>query len=271
MLMFVTIEGVRLEYARLTPANPREGSPPIVLLHEALGSVSLWGRFPRRLAEACGCEVIVYSRQGHGGSDPATKTRTKGYLHRESTDVLPALLEALRLERPLLLGHSDGATIALMCAGETAIPLAGVVALAPHVLVEDVTVEGIQRTVGLWQSTDLRSRLARHHSAENLDRVFADWHGIWLDPEFRDWNVESSLRTIGCPVVAVQGAQDQYATRDQFERIVGAIREVTPVWLEHCGHSPHRDHHHAVIEVTRHAAEVARLRRRGPPDLAGST
>jgi pimeloyl-ACP methyl ester carboxylesterase len=221
------------------------------MLHEGLGSVSLWRDFPQALADACGCEAVAYSRQGHGGSDPSTGSRTRRYLHHEAVDVLPALIDALELERPLLFGHSDGATIALLCAGETSTPLAGLVVAAPHVLVEDITLAGIRRTVAAWHGTDLRQRLARHHSQQNLDRVFAAWHETWLDPGFSDWNVESCLPSIRCPVLAIQGEDDEYATMAQFDRIVGQVPDVTALRLAACGHSPHRDATAAVIAATR--------------------
>lgn len=246
----VTIQGVDLEFVRLTPAHRRETSPPIVFLHEGLGSVSLWRDFPQRVADACGAPAVVYSRQGHGNSAPSTATRTRWYLHHEALEVLPLLIDRLELERPLLFGHSDGATIALLCAGETSTPLAGVVALAPHVLVEEITTTGLRQTVEAWRNTDLRQRLARHHSVQNLDAVFAAWHGTWLDPAFRDWNVESCLPRIECPVLAIQGEDDQYATMAQFDRIVGQVRDVTALRLARCGHSPHRDQAEAVISGT---------------------
>lgn len=247
----VYIQGLGLEFVRLAPARRRAAAPPIVFLHEGLGSVSQWRDFPQIVADACGCEAVVYSRQGHGGSAPATESRDRWYLHHEAVDVLPLLIDALELERPLLFGHSDGATIALLCAGETSTPLAGLVIAAPHVLVEDITIAGIRRTVAAWHATDLRQRLARHHCAKNVDAVFAAWHGIWLDPAFRDWNVESCLPAISCPVLALQGEDDEYTTLAQFDRIVGHIRDVTPIRMAGCGHSPHRDQSQAVIDATR--------------------
>jgi pimeloyl-ACP methyl ester carboxylesterase len=250
LMQTVVIQGIGLEYARLAPAQRREGSPPIVFLHEGLGSVSLWRDFPQRVADACGAPAVVYSRQGHGSSAPSTSPRTRWYLHHEALEVLPLLIDRLELERPLLFGHSDGATIALLCAGETSTPLAGVVALAPHVLVEEITTTGIRQTVEAWRNTDLRQRLARHHSAQNLDAVFAAWHGTWLDPAFGDWNAETCLPHIRCPVLAMQGVDDEYATMAQFDRIVGQVRDVTALRLASCGHSPHRDQAEAVVAAT---------------------
>jgi len=253
----VVIRGVRLEFVRLTPAQPHDAAPVIVFLHEGLGSVSMWRDFPKRVADACGCDAVVYSRQGYGGSDPATVPRTKRYLHREGIEVLPALIDALKLDRPLLFGHSDGATIALLCAGQTTTPLFGVVAVAPHVIVEDITLEGIRETADAWHRTALSKRLARHHSRQNVDSVFAAWRDTWLDPAFRDWNVESCLPAIRCPVLAIQGEDDEYATMVQFDRIVARLRDLTPLKLADCGHSPHRDQPEAVIEATK--AFLARM------------
>jgi len=246
----VAVQGIRLEYIRLAPARLRPGGPAILMLHEGLGSVSLWRDFPQALADACGCDAVAYSRQGHGGSDPATGPQRRRYLHHEAVDVLPALIDSLELERPLLFGHSDGATIALLCAGETSTRLAGLVVAAPHVLVEDITLAGIRRTVEAWHGTDLRQRLARHHSQQNLERVFAAWHETWLDPGFSDWNVESCLPPIHCPVLAIQGEDDEYATMAQFDRIVAQIADVEALRLPSCGHSPHRDAPAAVIAAT---------------------
>ncbi|NJD31401.1 MAG: alpha/beta hydrolase [Gammaproteobacteria bacterium] len=253
----VVVDGVRLEYARLPSSHHRDGAPAIVFLHEGLGSASLWRDFPQRVADASGCDAIVYSRQGYGGSDPARTPRTRRYLHHEAIDVLPALLDALGLQRPFLFGHSDGATIALLCAGETATPLSGLIAAAPHVLVEDVTLEGIRRTDDAYRATDLGQRLARHHPRQDVDRVFADWRDTWLDPGFRDWNVESCLSSVRCPVLAIQGEDDEYATMAQFDHITAQLRDVTQLRLADCRHSPHKDQPQAVIDAT--AAFIERL------------
>jgi pimeloyl-ACP methyl ester carboxylesterase len=251
----VVIGGKALEYVRWPSAHPREDAPPMVFLHEGLGAISMWRDFPQQVADATGCEAVVYSRAGYGRSDPADAPRGVDYMHREGLEVLPALIAALELESPILFGHSDGGSIALLCAGGTATPLTGVAVLAPHVFVEEVTVVGIAAAVEAWNKTDLRSRLARHQ--RDVDRVFHDWYETWLSPSFRDWNIETYLPAIRCPVLALQGEDDEYATMEQLERIARGASDVDLVKLADCRHSPHKDQPQAVLEATQ--AFVERL------------
>lgn len=251
----IEIDGKALEYQRLPSAHPREGAPAMVFLHEGLGAISLWRDFPQRVADATGCEAVVFSRAGYGRSDPADGPRTVDYMHKEGLQVLPALIDALELAAPILFGHSDGGSIALLCAGGTRIGLTGLVVLAPHVIVEDITLAGIVEAGRAYASTDLPRRLGRHH--RDGDRVFRDWHDTWLSPAFRDWNIEAYLPAIRCPVLALQGEDDEYATMDQIERIARGAPDVDLVKLADCRHSPHKDQPEAVIEATR--AFVERL------------
>lgn len=251
----VTIAGRTLEYVRWPSAHPREDAPPMVFLHEGLGAISMWRDFPQQVADATGCEAILYSRAGYGRSDPADAPRRADYMHREALDVLPAVVAALELESPILFGHSDGGSIALLCAGGTPTPLTGIVVLAPHVLVEEVTLAGIADAVQAWRRTELRERLGRHH--RDVDRVFHDWYETWLSPDFRDWNIEDCLPTIRCPVLALQGEDDEYATMAQLERIARGAPDVDLVKLADCRHSPYKDQPQAVIEAAR--AFVERL------------
>jgi len=251
----VTIAGKALEYVRWPSAHPREGAPPMVFLHEGLGAISMWRDFPQQVADATGCEAVVYSRAGYGRSDPYEAPRQMDYMHREGLEVLPALIAALELGSPILFGHSDGGSIALLCAGGTATPLTGVAVLAPHVFVEDVTVVGIAAAVEAWNKTDLRARLARHQ--RDVYRVFHDWYETWLSPPFRDWNIETYLPAIRCPVLALQGEDDEYATMEQLERIARGAPDVDLVKLADCRHSPHKDQPQAVLEATQ--AFVERL------------
>lgn len=243
----VLIGGKRLEYVRLPSSHPREGAPAIVLLHEGLGSVSMWRDFPQKVADATGCEAIVYSRAGYGRSDAAELPRTTRYMHDEGLKVLPAFLDALQLDRPILLGHSDGGSIALICAGGTGTPLAGVVLMAPHVLVEDISVDSIAQAKVAWQSTDLPARLGKYHA--DVEAAFWGWNDIWLHPDFRAWNIEEYLPGIACPVLAIQGEDDEYGTMDQIDRIAAQARDVDLVKLADCRHSPHKDQPAAVIEA----------------------
>ncbi|MBD5801979.1 Haloalkane dehalogenase [Azoarcus sp. Aa7] len=243
----VLVAGKRLEYVRLPSAHPREGAPAIVFLHEGLGSVSMWRDFPQKVADATGCEAIVYSRAGYGRSDPAELPRTTRYMHDEGLTVLPALLDALQLDRPILLGHSDGGSIALICAGGTDTPLAGVVLMAPHVLVEDISVDSIAKAKVAWQTTDLAARLGKYHA--DVEAAFWGWNDIWLHPDFRAWNIEEYVPSIACPVLAIQGEDDEYGTMDQIDRIAAQARDVDLVKLADCRHSPHKDQPAAVIEA----------------------
>lgn len=243
----ISINGTRLEYVRLPSAHPREGAPAIVFLHEGLGSVSMWRDFPQKVADATGCEAVVYSRAGYGRSDPATLPRAVGYMHDEGLAVLPALLAELDLERPILFGHSDGGSIALICAGGTDTPLAGVIAMAPHVLVEDISVSSIAQAKVAWTTTDLPARLGKYHN--DVDAAFRGWNDIWLHPDFRAWNIEEYLPRITVPVMAIQGEDDEYGTMDQIDRIARGAKDVELVKLADCRHSPHKDQPQAVIDA----------------------
>lgn len=248
-MKFVDIDGIRLEYIRLPSTHPRERAPAMIFLHEGLGSISLWRNFPQQVADACGCEAVVYSREGYGHSDPAPALRTPRYLHRQGIEVLPALVDALELERPLLLGHSDGASIALLCAGKTTTPLSGLIVMAPHVIVEEITLAGIREATQGSRAADLQQRLSRYHSAANAATVVIAWRDIWLDLTFRDWNIKSCLPMIRCPILAIQGEDDEYATIAQIDRIAAQAPDVDLLKLADCRHSPHWDQPQAVIDA----------------------
>ncbi|MGA9396317.1 MAG: alpha/beta hydrolase [Azonexus sp.] len=231
------VAGRRLEYVD-HPAH-KTGLPTILMLHEGLGCVAMWRHFPERLASVTGCRVIAWSRAGYGHSQPYSEPRTARYMHREALEALPALLAELQIEHPLLFGHSDGASIALIFAGAfPEVPL-GAVAMAPHEFVEEETLAGISAAKAAWTATDLPHKLARHHA--DAPRVFAEWHETWLAPDFRDWNIEAYLPKIRCPVVAIQGEDDEYATMRQIDVIAEQVPDTMLLKLSHCGHSPHRD------------------------------
>lgn len=251
----VNINGTCLEYIRLPSSHPREDAPAIVFLHEGLGSVSMWRDFPQKVADATGCEAVVYSRAGYGRSDPAVLPRAVSYMHDEGLAVLPAVLSGLGLESPILFGHSDGGSISLLCAGGTETPLAGVIVMAPHVLVEDVSVRSIAQAKVAWETTDLPAKLGKYH--QDVDAVFRGWNDIWLHPDFRAWNIEEYLPRIECPVLALQGEDDEYGTMDQIDRIAAQAKDVDLVKLADCRHSPHKDQPQAVIDAV--AAFVERI------------
>ena len=243
----VRIGPTHLEYVRLPSSHPREGAPAMVFLHEGLGSVAMWRDFPQKVADATGCEAVVYSRAGYGRSDPAKLPRGTRYMHDEGLEVLPALLAALEIERPILLGHSDGASIALICAGGTDTRLTGLILMAPHVIVEDISVASIAQAGVAWRSTDLPARLGKYH--RDVDAAFRGWNDIWLHPDFRAWNIEEYVPRVTCPMLAIQGEDDEYGTMAQIDRIVAQARDVDVVKLADCRHSPHKDQPDAVIEA----------------------
>lgn len=233
---FIPIAGKQIE-VRTIEGN-REKSP-IVLLHEGLGSVSMWRDFPDRLAARTGRTVHAYSRFNYGQSDPLGANYEVDYMHREAVETLPQVLEAVHAPSPILLGHSDGASIALIYAG-SGLPLAGLVVEAPHMFVEDLSIRSIEAARVAYTSTDLPLRLARHH--QNPDAAFWGWNTIWLDPAFRKWDITTCLGRIRCPVLAIQGEQDEYGTMAQL----GVIERLVPTQVKSlrfaaCGHGPHRD------------------------------
>jgi len=254
-LQLLTIQGRQLEYVRLPSAHPRPDAPPIVFLHEGLGSLAMWRDFPQRIADATGCEAIVYSRYGYGRSTPLAAPRAVRYMHDEALLALPELLDKLAVERSILFGHSDGGSIALIHAGGADRALAGVIAMAPHVMVEDITVKGIAEAEVAWQTTDLRQRLGRYH--QDVEATFRGWNDTWLRPDFRSWNIEPYLPAIACPILAIQGEDDEYATMEQIDRIALQSKDVDLVKLADCRHSPHKDQPAAVIDAV--AEFVARI------------
>lgn len=239
------INGLRLEY-RDIPAVV-DGQPCLLLLHEGLGCVAMWREFPVRLAAATGCRVIVWSRPGYGGSQAYLEPRRLRYMHGEAEASLPALLAALNVERPLLIGHSDGGSIALIFAGMfPEVPLA-IAVMAPHEFVEEITLAGIRSARLFWQTSDWPKKLARYHA--DAARVFSDWNDTWLSPPFRDWNIEEYLSRIRCPVLAIQGEDDEYATMQQIDRIAAQVPDTQCLKLANCGHTPQRDQEAAVLEA----------------------
>jgi pimeloyl-ACP methyl ester carboxylesterase/ribosomal protein S18 acetylase RimI-like enzyme len=214
------------------PGDPDE--PALVLLHEGLGSVALWRGFPERLAEATGRRTVAFSRFGHGQSDPPAKPRTPAFMHEEALEVLPELLARLGLANPVLVGHSDGASIALIYAAHHAV--AGVVAIAPHVFVEEVCLEEIRRARDAYLETDLREKIARHH--RDPDAAFFGWNDVWLDPAFPNWTITDELERVACPLLLIQGERDQYGTMAQLDTIERlAAGPARRVHLD-CQHSP---------------------------------
>lgn len=242
---------IQIEYQLI--ANQRSDAPLIIFLHEGLGSISMWRDWPAQVCAALDCRGLVYSRYGYGQSTARQpdEPRTTDYLHQEARDDLPALLQALNLESeaPVLYGHSDGGSIALLYAAMYPDQVSAIAVAAPHIFVEDITLEGIRAAETLYRTTDLSRRLGRHH--RDPDSVFHSWNATWLSPEFRHWNIEASVPDIRCPVLAIQGENDEYGTLEQIRGIQRLAPQTELCVLPDCGHSPHRDQPQT---VTRHLA-----------------
>jgi pimeloyl-ACP methyl ester carboxylesterase len=247
---FLDIAGQRLEYRR---AGPRPvDAPTLVLLHEGLGSVGQWGDFPDALAAATGAGVFVYSRAGYGQSSPVPLPRPLTYMHDEARDSLPAVLEAIGFQRGLLIGHSDGASIAAIYAGtHQDHRLDGLVLIAPHFVVEDVSITSIRAAKTAYETTDLRTKLARWH--KDPDNAFRGWNDAWLDPGFRDWDISEPLAFIRVPILIVQGEHDQYGTAKQIEIARQECYCPVEVALLDAKHTPQRE---APEETLRVVSEV---------------
>jgi len=239
----VDVLGQRLECVRIGAELP---GPTLVFLHEGLGSVALWRDFPRRVAEATSRPTLIYSRAGYGRSTALARARTPRYMHDEGLTTLPGLLDALDLVEPILIGHSDGASIALIHAGANVRPVRALVAMAPHVFVEALSVTGIEQARLAYEGNALRAKLARYQA--DVDSAFRGWNDIWLSPAFRDWNIEALLPGISCPLLLIQGRDDEYGTLAQLNAIERQVSgPVERVELDDCRHSPHRDQPEATL------------------------
>jgi pimeloyl-ACP methyl ester carboxylesterase len=238
---FVDVGGGPIDYQLVPASDAAAGRAPLVFLHEGLGSIELWRDLPAEVHAATGRRALVYSRHGHGRSATRAAAPTPRFMHDEALVVLPQLLDRLGVHRPVLIGHSDGASISLIHAGAGPRPVAGLVLLAPHVFVEDRSVEGIEAARRAYLTSDLSERMAKYH--DDADAMFWGWNRIWLAPEFRDWNIEEYLPAIDRPVLVIQGEDDEYGTIaqiDAIERGVGSGR-CSRVVLPDCGHAPHID------------------------------
>jgi pimeloyl-ACP methyl ester carboxylesterase len=251
----IQVEGTGLEVVRLPGTTDRA---PIVFLHEGLGSVAMWRDWPQQVCGDTGRAGVVYSRRGYGNSQSIPDVRGAGrlepdYMHREALESLPQLLEQLEIENPVLLGHSDGATIALIHASH--FPVTACIAMAPHVIVEDESIRSIEQARKAYESGGLRGRLARYHA--DVDCAFWQWNDIWLDPAFREFDIRAECRRIQAPVLAIQGKDDPYGTVRQIEQIEPLRGSVEKHVLPQCGHSPHRDQPQPTREIV--AKFLARL------------
>lgn len=248
---FFTIDQVKLEYLCIGPCQ--SSALTLVLLHEGLGCLALWKDFPQQLARRTGCPVLVYSRAGYGGSDPCSLPRPVSFMHAEALKVLPRILDAAQVKRALLVGHSDGASIALLAAGCGRDPrLQGLVLMAPHVFVEELTLHSIRAAAQAYADGNLRRRLSPYHGS-NVDCAFKGWSGVWLDAEFASWNIEDCLAHINIPVLCIQGQEDNYGTVRQLDKISAGLPQPPDILLlPDCGHSPFRDQALATLEAIEH-------------------
>jgi pimeloyl-ACP methyl ester carboxylesterase len=236
----VKLDGLEIETQRIGP----ETGPVLVFLHEGLGSVGQWRDFPARLSRATTLGAFVYSRAGYGASDPAPMPRPVTYMHEEALK-LREILEAANIRDPILVGHSDGASIAILYAGEHA--CRGLILEAPHVFTEEQGLRSIEKAREAYQKGDLRARLSRWH--QNVDAAFWGWNGPWLHPDFRAWNIEASLPAIDAPILVLQGGKDEYGTRAQVDAIARKARKVETLLLDNCGHAPHKDEPEATLQA----------------------
>ncbi len=241
----VQVGGRAIEVLEIPPRPPSSDDAPLVLLHEGLGSVGLWREFPAELQAATGRRVIAFSRYGHGRSAPPPRPRTPAFFHEEALEVLPELLAALNVSDPVLVGHSDGASIGLIHAAHH--PVDALVLLAPHVFVEDICVTAIRGTRETFVAGELRERMARHH--DDPDAAFWGWCDVWLDPAFLEWNLEEEAALVQAPTLLIQGARDPYGTLAQLHRIEARARGPVQRLVLDGGHSPHLEHGPEVAEA----------------------
>ncbi|HTR53404.1 MAG TPA: alpha/beta hydrolase [Kofleriaceae bacterium] len=239
---------------RVWVGPPRTDRPELVFLHEGLGSITLWRDTPEAIARATGCAALVYARRGYGRSSPVELPRPLTYMHDEAS-VLRELLAEEGVRAPIVIGHSDGASIAIIAAGG-GLAVTALVLIAPHVFVEDISVRSIALAAEAYRSTDLRERLAKHHA--DVDNAFWGWNRVWLDPAFRAWNLEQFLPHIVVPMLVVQGSADEYGTIAQVDAITAQARgPVATLVVPGAGHSPQRTHpaevHARIAEFVREA------------------
>lgn len=267
-----------IEHVWLHPARTRR--PLLVFLHEGLGSVAMWKDFPAQLCDAVGCRGLVLSRWGYGQSSPRPghERWPVDFMHQQARDFLPAFFEAVGVdvarERPWFYGHSDGGSIALLYAAFYPEVPGGLIVAAPHIFVEDKTVASIEKARDGYVTTSLRSKLARYHA--DPDSAFWGWNDVWLDPDFRRWDIRSLLGSIRCPVLAVQGYDDEYGTMAQIDGIAERAPRTELLKLHDCGHSPHRDQPALLARavaafVQRHAHHETPGRTGAPPHTNGAT
>ncbi len=250
----VSAAGCRLRVKRIEPESASDSmdKPTLVFLHEGLGCIEMWRDFPETLCKSAGCHGLVYDRKGYGRSEKYEGPWPVNYLHIESLLYLPAVLQVCSIDNAVLVGHSDGGTIALITAATHANLIRGIITEAAHIFVEKITIEGIHKAVQMFETTSLKEKLARYHN-ENTMTIFYRWADRWLSPEFRSWNIREELQNITCPLLLLQGEDDEYGTRAQVEGIAAGVSGPVNVKLiPDCGHTPHFQAKDTVLtEMTR--------------------
>lgn len=246
---YVNAAGHKLRVRRLTHLDNdgQDHRPTVVFLHEGLGSIEMWHDFPAAIIEATGCDALLYDRWGHGKSDPFDSSRTLRYVHDEALDSLPQVLAELKVDDAILIGHSDGGSIALIFAAEFPHLARGLISEAAHVFVEEITLEGIREAVRIYQTTDLKKKLKRYHG-DKTESIFRAWSDTWLAPQFKHWNIEDCLPKINCPLLVIQGEDDQYATEAQVEAITRQVAESRSIIIPNCAHTPHKEARDIVVK-----------------------
>ena len=256
---FIRAGGHRLRVRKLShPDSDGEGSQPtLVFLHEGLGSIEMWHDFPTILAETTACDCLIYDRWGHGRSDPLDVKRTLGYVHGEALDSLPEVLDHSHVDDAILIGHSDGGSIALIFAAEYPEVTRGIITEAAHVFVEETTLQGIREALVIYNTTDLKQKLTRYHG-DNTEKIFRAWSDTWLQPDFRSWDIQDCLPKIKCPLLVIQGEDDQYGTAAQVEAITSQVTgKSKPLLIPNCGHIPHKEARDRVVrEMTEFILEL---------------
>ena len=243
---FAIAAGYRLHLRRIE--GPTPGKPTLVFLHEGLGTIGIWGDFPDALCQATGCPGLIYERPGYGASDPRPLPWPDDVLEQEAEIVLPALLDALGIERPVLVGHSDGATIALLFAAAFPDRVRAVISEAAHVVLDELTLAGVSQLQPAWDEGDLRAYLEQHHGA-GAEALFRGWSGVWLAPARRAWSITDRLARITCPVLAIQGADDEYGLPAQLDAIVQGVSGPAERFLvANCAHDPHLQQRDLMLE-----------------------
>ena len=263
---YLIVDGKRHEMILYGP-SPKE-APTLVFLHEGLGCAAMWRDFPVRLADATGCGALVYSRLGYGNSDPCALPRSIHFMHDEGQKVLPKLLKLVGVQKCILVGHSDGGSIAIIFAGsKVAIPILGLITESAHIFCEEKTLDSIRKARDLFNKGGLRRKLKKYHG-DNIDCAFWGWNSAWLHPDFRYWNLEKYVSEIKVPMLVIQGENDEYGTPAQVESIARLAGAGVEIWmLPNCGHNPHHEQDAVVFHAMKNFIRRVLTIADGPRDM----